>query len=332
MLSSQFNFSFQKFLNLVSLLLVVALSIVSGWRDVGIDRLGYVEMYNGIVSNDDIAVKFFFAKDVLFLLIATASNYFNDEAKWTFLTICFISLITKYLAIRQIAIEYALGYILLYAIFLSPGLEFAAIRGAMSIGFIMLAIAYYGNPLQFSILSTLGIAAHITALPVILLAMRKFRYILHKHKLSYVLLALVTFLSTDLLLNLFPRGADYNNNRGTIYAYSEPIATWGIALLVLFRLNQVSRLKSVDPALQYLLILRPIIYALIAIAFGISSMLVTGATRFLEISWCLILFAAIVLFRKTYVNLLGGILLLVFLSYVNIRRLTWVALFNPSLG
>jgi len=317
---------------LVSILAVVSLSIASGWRDVGIDRSDYVQMYNGVISSDDFAVKLFFAKDVLFLFIATASNFFSDEAKWTFLTICFLSVITKYLAIRQVASEYALGYMVFYAIFLSPGLEFAAIRGALSIGFIMLAITYYDRRLQFSFLSVLGIASHMSALPVALLAVRKFSCLFSKHKLSYVLLTLITFLSTDLLLNIFPRGVDYYDNRGTIYAYSEPLATLGIALLVLFRLNHVSRVKNTDPAIQYLILLRPIIYGLIAISFGISSVVVTGATRFLEISWCLILFAAIVLFRKSYVNLLGGILLLVFLSYVNILRLTWDAILNPSLS
>jgi hypothetical protein len=110
------------------------------------------------------------------------------------------------------------------------------------------------------------------------------------------------------------------------------MATLVIALLIFYRLDNISKLNVRNQSFQYLQVIRPLTYGLIAIAFGINSMVVTAATRYLEISWCLLLLASIVMFKKSYLNMLGGVLLMALLSYENISRMTWLAILNPNLG
>ena len=161
------NFNRQKILLNLSLFLAVIVAITAGWRDVGMDRGDYIQIYENVVSSEDIVAKFFFAKDALFLAAVTISNQFSDNAKWAFLTICLFSIITKYLFVRHVASEYAFGYILLYSIFISPGLEFAAMRGGLAIGFLMLALAYREKIIIYAFFSVLAIAAHSSMILVV---------------------------------------------------------------------------------------------------------------------------------------------------------------------
>lgn len=317
---------------IIGFLLSLSLGYIAGWRDFGLDRGDYIEMYNNILSTDEWEIRLWFAKDVLFLTVTLASNYFSDDPKLAFLVICILSMLLKYLSVRRLAPKYTLSYIFLYTIFLAPGLEFAAIRGGLAIGFFMIALSYRDRIFHFLILSVLTCLSHISTLLIVILPVRKFNEFLSKHNWSYALVTLIISLSSSLLLGAFPHGEDYENNRGTIFAYSEPLVTLIIAWLILYRLVPVSKQNINDPVLQQLLILRPIIYCLIAIAFGITGGVVTAATRYLEISWCLLLLAAIGMCNKSYVNMLGGLLFLAFLAYVNIIRLTWLAIIIPSLS
>jgi len=309
----------------------VAIAIFSGWREVGIDRDNYLEMYKGVMSSDEWTIKLWYAKDALFLVIASVSIFFSEDAKLVFLVICTFSMLFKYFFIRTLAPEYTFGFIVLYAIFIAPGLEFAAMRAGLAISLVMLSLAYRDRKFHFFVLSALAIASHISALLVVIFAARQVNEFLSKHKWGYAVVALAISLSAGLLLNLFPHGADYENNHGTVFAYLEPFVTLVIAWMLFYRLDEVSKSNISDPVFQHLQVFRPIIYSLIAIAFGFTSEVVTAATRYLEISWCLMLFAAIVMFRRSYVNLLGGLLLIAFLAYLNILRLTWLAIINPAI-
>jgi hypothetical protein len=317
---------------LLALIGSIFLAYLSGWREVGIDRDNYYEMYRGVITSDEWMIKLWYAKDVMFLLIATVSSYFSDDAKLAFLIICFFSVFTKYLAIRRIAPRYTLGFILMYTVFLSPGLEFAAMRGAMAIGFLMLALSYRDKELPCILFSFLAMASHISSFLALIFVLGRVNKLLTKHKVGYLVITIGISLLGMTLLGLFPHGADYENNQGTVFAYSEPLATLFIALLIFYRTDKICIQHSTDSVYQFIASLRPVVYGLIAIAFGISAVVVTAATRYLEVSWCLMLFTSIVLFNKSCINLLGGLLLLAFLSYINIIRVTWLAILYPNLG
>ena len=316
---------------MIAVICTLVLAIFSGWRDVGIDRANYLSMYIGIISNDDWPTRFWYAKDILFLTIALLSNYISDDPRLAFLIICLFSSLLKYYSISRMAPQYTLPFILFYSLFLAPGLELAAMRGALAIGFFMLAVAYYDKKFKFTLFSALTVMAHLsTALPV-LFAISQINLFLSKYKWAFIAIGVTTSISTGLLLSLMPHGLDYEDNHGTLLAYSEPLATLFSAGLIFFKLDRVMSRNPADKTLKYLQIIRPIVYGLIAIAFGMTGLVVTAATRYLEISWCFLLFVAIVMFKKSYLNMIGGLIFLMFLSYINVVRLTWAAIINPNL-
>lgn len=327
-----FTCSRRRLFLLLAFLGSVLLAYLSGWREVGIDRYNYLQMYSGVITNSEWAIKLWYAKDVMFLLIATGSNYFSEDAKWAFFIVCFFSVTTKYLAVKRVAPQYTLGFIVAYAVFLAPGLEFAAMRGALAIGFLMLALSFRDEKLPRLVFSLLAVASHISSLVALVFLFDKVQQLLIKNKILYVAIIFGTSLLGTILLGLFPRGANYDNNQGTIFAYTEPFATLIIAVLIFYRADKICILYPDDLVYRFIAKLRPAIFGLIAFAFGISSVVVTAATRYLEISWCLMLLCAVVLFRRSYINLLGGILFLAFLSYINVRRLTWLAIISPGPG
>jgi hypothetical protein len=326
------TYSRRRLFLLLALISSISLAYFSGWREVGSDRENYIEMYRGVITNEEWTIKLWYAKDVLFLLIATVSNFFSQDARLAFFIVCFFSVITKYLSITRFSSRYTLAFILLYAVFLSPGLEFAAMRGALAIGFLMLALSYREQKLSYVIFSFLAIASHISILLPLIFTFDKINYLLTKHKVGYVLISVGTSLYGTILFRLFPYAADYQNNQGTMLAYLVPLATLFMAIFIFYRADSIRIQHSDISVCKYIAILRPVVYGLIAVAFGISGLVVTAATRFLEMSWCLLLFASVVLFNKSYINLFGGLLLLAFLSFINIHRLTWIAIFYPNLG
>lgn len=317
--------------SIIAVFIVIALAIFSGWREVGIDRANYIAMYNGVLLSDDFAVKLWYAKDIFFLLITSISSYFSEDVRLAFLLICTLSIFLKYIFIQKISRKYTLPFIALYFLFLAPGLEFAAMRGGLAISFLMLALIYRNRVIPFFLLSILAISAHVSVMPVVLLSLPCVNKALSQYKWMYIGIFLAIFLSASVLLDLFPRGADYENNRGTVFSISEPLATLFIAWLVFFRLNQRFRSNIENELYKNIVYIRQLIYGVIAISFGLAAFAVTASTRYLEIAWCLLLLASIVMFRKTYFNMLGFGLFIALLIYLNIVRSTWLAILNPAL-
>ena len=324
-------FYFGRLNSVIAVLITIVLAVFSGWREVGIDRSNYIAMYNGVLSSNDLVVKLWYAKDVFFLIITSISDYFSEDVRLAFLLICTLSIFLKYFYIRKIACKYTLLFIFSYALFLAPGLEFAAMRGGLAIGFMMLALIYRNRVIQFVFFSILAISAHISIIPFVLLSIPYINRVFSKYKWTYIGLFLAIFLSASVLLDLFPHGADYENNQGTVFSLSEPLATLCIAWLVFFRIEQTMRSNIEDELYKNILYIRQLVYGLIAIAFGLAAVVVTASTRYLEISWCLLLIVSIVMYRKTYFNMLGFGLLIALLTYLNIVRFTWLAIVNPAL-
>jgi hypothetical protein len=310
---------------------VIPLAFFSGWSDEGFDRENYLIMYKGVVSNDDIAISFLYAKDITFLLFCNLANYYSPDAKLAFFLICFTSVAAKYFAVNRIAPRHLLSFLILYAIFLSPGLEFAAMRGGLAIGFFILALAYSERLFLFIVFSLLCVASHMTLLLAVLLAYHPVNKMLARHKIGYVAIALLMLLMSNQFVFLFPHGDDYEGNTGTLLAYAMPIATHIISQFVFFGFKETPSVQQKVLASQFLSVSKPVIYGLIAIAYGVVSTVVTASTRYLEITWCLLLLSALILYKKSFVNFVGLVALICFLSYVNNARSTWLAIINPEL-
>ena len=318
---------------LIAFIVAITLSIYSGWRDVGIDRENYIVMYNGIVSNDDLTIKFWYAKDIFFLIISELASYVSDDYKIAFFVSCFFSVMLKYFSIKKLSSKHILYYFFLYSVFLSPGLEFAAIRGGIAIGFIMLAISYRDQTIKFFAFSLLAITAHLSAFLVIILLIKKVNTLLSKYKLSYIAVSLIIFIFSEILLELLPKGTEsYDDfNRGTLFSLFDPAVTLLAAFLIFYKLDQVAINNSKRDIYTKILFIKQIVYGLIAIAFGFTSLLVPATTRYLEISWCLLIIVSIIMFKKSFINMMGVLLFFSLLSYMNIRRFTWLAIINPAL-
>lgn len=320
-----------KIFTLLALIGAIVLAFFAGWRDTGIDRENYLLIHEAVLSNKDMAVKLFYAKDVAFLIVIGIANYFTVNPKLAFFIICLISVATKYFAVKRIAPQYLLGFFVMYAIFLSPGLEFAAMRSGLAIGFLILALAYSERQFPFIVFSLLTALSHMTLLPAVLLAYRPVNELLTRHKILYVAIAVLISSTGTLLIDLFPRGDDYAQNQGTLFAYALPIITLIVSHLVFYRYDKVASIQSKAYVFHFLTISKSVIYGLIAIAFGISGVVVTASTRYLEVAWCLLLLSALILHRKSYLNFIGLLTLIIFLSYLNIYRFTWLAIIDPNL-
>lgn len=320
-----------KILSVVALISAIAIGFYSGWREVGIDREGYLLIHMLVSSSDSIVEKIFFSKDVMFLVAISLASIFSSDPKSTFLLVCLTSVIAKYFAVRRVAPQYLLGFAFIYFIFLSPGLEFAAMRGALSIGFFMLALTYSERLIPFSIFSLLSVASHIAILPAILFAYSPINFWLARHKFSYLAIIILISLFASNLIEIFPRGIDYENNRGNLLAYALPTATLVVSFLIFYcsELPVKNNLKNL--ILPFVEKTKPVIFGLISISFAICGAVVTASTRYLEIVWCLLIIPALVFCRRSWINFFGLIAFIIFLSYLNIVRFTWLAVVKPSL-
>lgn len=311
-----------------TLLIVLILSFFSGWSEVGIDRENYINAVHLIRSVDLLSEKIFFAKDINFLLITNFASLFSNEVKLVFLILCFIAITSKYYAVKKLAKNHLFSFIFLYAIFLAPGLEFVAMRSALAIGFLFQALAFRGRIWLFTIFSILSISSHISLLPIILLAIPKINGFLLSHKFGYYFLTVLIAVFGGIVIALSPQGSLYGDNQGTIYAYALPLMTLIIALMVFYRSNDFIENKLKNSISENLLQFKPIIFGLISIALGITHTVVVASTRYLEISWCLLLLISLTTYKRSIINFAGMIALLILLTYINFVRFTWTSILN----
>lgn len=326
---------FNKRVNVYSLLAsvsVLVFAFFSGWRDADIDLENYREMHAGMLSLEDIAGKVFSAKDVVFLLVNDLASYLSEDARLVVLLVCLFSVAARYFAVKKITPQLLLLFLIAYAVILAPGLEFAAMRGGLAIGFLMLALAGNNRFFPFVLFSLLTIASHMALLPVVLLAYRPLSEWLARHKLGYVVIAVIALLTIASLIALFPHGIDYEDNQGPLLTYALPLVTLSAAIFVFHQSEIATGAQQRDSALQFVEISKPVIYGLIAIEFDISGLIVTAGTRYLNIARCLRLLSALILCGKYVASLIGFLMLFVFLSYLNVFRLTWTEIVAPSVG
>ena len=137
------------------------------------------------------------------------------------------------------------------------------------------------------------------------------------------------FLNT-VLLNFYPQGENYlDNQNGTIKAQILPFAVLLSALLIFFKFERAYADNPDDVAMRFVYDSKVVIFALIFFSIGITPYIVVAATRYLEVVYLLLLIAGSVMVRKSLVNLLGYLLLVFILIYLNVLKDLWINMVSP---
>jgi hypothetical protein len=292
----------------------------------GFDREEYVLIIENTrqLADQDLALRLFAAKDPLFLFIIEASGALSDDTQLVFLIVAVLAAMTKVIATSVIPGRRAL-FMALYAIFIAPGLEFAAIRAGLAMGLTMLGyLAIRRWPWKVWWVA-LGLASHMS---VIFVSAGRI-WARHWRATLVGLLVLATLFS-PLLLALLQDDARYSHyldNRGTLFALGMPVVTL-LCLLLLSR-----SLNGRAPARHLLLTedwLRTT-YFMVGASLLLAIPVVTASTRVMELGWVLLLLQMIardgeVRAKAQALRVASWCTLIALLSLANLVRSTWAIL------
>jgi|GEM_PF-3322914 len=343
--------------SLLSFMLAMLVVLLAGWRVGGIDRANYVLMHRMVSLSDSFVEKFYYIHDLFFLGLSEAVTANNLRVEFLFVTVVFLSLVTKYWAINKLSKIHVLPFFLIYIFFLSPGLDFAAIREAMAIGFFFVALAYYNNKALFTVFCLLSILSHVTMVIVVFLGIGRINSLLKKYGIIvYFVIFISIYIASSFILSVFPHGEGYKGNYGTMMAYLLPLSTLFVAKLIYYKFDSLYK-KTIsfhcfystvgcffnmnwkknwqvnvynECVMLFLSRIKYVIYGLIAVSFGFTHLIVTASTRYLEVAWCLLILPAVMLCLKRPVNFIGFAVFVALLAYMNISRLTWAAIGGGS--
>jgi len=321
--------------------IILYISFVIGSRELGFDYEEYVFMFDRYISSrsqgDTFLESLYIVKDPLIAVLIEASSFFGGGEVLIFTLIAFVSLLTKLFAVKVLASEKIFLFFIFYLILLMPGLEYAAIRSALGIGFLMLALSYYDKKIFVSLFSILAVLSHISMVIPLLFILRPVRFFLLKHRLIsfLIILFIIAFFSTGVLL-LFPQGYQYTENPGTINAYAPPLLSLFIYYLV-FSGSKFLNNDTVDFRIN------AVVLGLIYSSFAFVHDSVTISTRLLEVAYVLILVFTLrqLRFNLDFIsdkgkfvislNAVGLMVFLLYLVYLNIYRGTWSVFLGPDL-
>jgi hypothetical protein len=307
--------------SIAAIAIAVALLLAAGFRQGGFDYEEYIVIIDALRRTAgeevDFEIRMLIAKDPIMLFFTDATADLS-EAYWpVFLGFAMLSVLGKLFAVRVLSGRAAL-FLGLYTIFLAPGLEFAAIRAAAAVGLLLAALTVDRWLLKLPLFA-LSAAAHIST--VILAGTSIGASPLMRRVLLLTAMAVATVLTMAgaSLLGDFERASDFTNNQGTLGALAFPLVT-----LVIF-MARVWTLPAHQPNAAY-----PIAGICLAVSLGLALPMVTVSFRFLELSWCLLLWGLCVDLKdsagRAQQSLTWAVLgaLLVMLSVSNIVRDTWV--------
>ena len=311
---------------MLALLVGTVLAGSAGLYTDGFDHEEYVLMIENTrqLADQDLALRLFAAKDPLFLLIIEVAGTLTEDSQLVFLIVAILACLTKVLATSVIPGRRT-QFMALYAIFIAPGIEFAAIRTGMAIGLTMLGyLAIRRSPWKAWWVA-LGLASHMSLIVVTAGQI----WARHWRATLIAFLILVPFISSALFANIKddPRYNFYLNNSGTPFALGLPLAT----LFCLLLLSRSLKRKQ--------LVYHPMLtgnwlrttYFMVAISLVLTFPVVTAATRILELSWVLLLMQMIardkrVRYKKQTVRIASWCILIGVFSLANIFRGTWAIL------
>ncbi len=310
----------------IAWLMGIALALLAGTRSGGFDRDEYESIITTVrtLATEDWVAALFFAKDPFFLLIIRGVELFSDDTIWVYLLVSGISVATKVQASVAIP-KRRTTFVALYAILLSPGLEFAAIRSGMAIGLLMLALSSLSRWR-----SGWAVAAALSHSSI---AVAWIGRLFSTHRWLLLALMAVALPAGPMLAMLAqsdPRYSSYFENPGTAMALVLPLLTL-LANIALRSSRQTAQILSplVSDAAMSASLLCAALALLLALPF------VTIAFRIMEIAWVLMLAQWLTLSmargRGMAVRLLTGVTLVSVMSLANVLRSTWTVLVDLPL-
>ncbi|MDR0306118.1 MAG: EpsG family protein [Chitinispirillales bacterium] len=217
-----------RFWAFMSTLVVV---LFAAFRNGGADFGNYLKMTDTMRMFDG---NFFFAmlisKDIMVGLINFIAVHILDWVPFVFITFAVLSGIFRYLISVQLG-RGAVLFCTLYGFFLAPALDFAAIRAALAIPLIALAMLRIKLPQRLAT-AFLAFASHASALVSAPFAFVNNKISLINGSKIIILSGLFTVCGYSILLILFPRTAAYSDRDGMIGAYF-PITLMALITLLL---------------------------------------------------------------------------------------------------
>ncbi len=275
-------------------------------------------------SDEGIALRLVSAKDPIFLFIIDLAGTLTDDVQLVFVIVAALSVATKVFATAALPGRRT-QFMALYAVFLAPGLEFAAIRAGLAIGLIMLAYMVAKRTPWKALWILLGLASHMSVLFVAAgrLWHRRWRMMLVGLLILVPIVspALVAFVQDD------ARYFHYLDDRGTPLAFILPAAT----LLCLLLLS--ASIRGRVPAQHVVLSKEGLTasYFVVAMSLILTLPVVTVATRTMELAWVFLLLQLLARDRMIHVRLqafqaASWCVMIGVLTLSNILRGTWAVL------
>ena len=234
------------------------------------------------LADQTIALQLVAAKDPIFLFIIDLAGALTDNVQLVFVIVAVLAVSTKVLATAALPGKRT-QFMAIYTVFIAPGLEFAAIRAGLAVGLAMLAYMV-ARRLRWRVLwISLGLASHLSVLFVVVgwIWSRWWRHLLFGVIIlgPVVVPAILSFAGDDV------RYAQYLDNPGTPLAFVTPVAT----LLSLMLLSRSARSRQ---PLQHVVLSKDALtatYFSVATSVILTLVVVTAATRVMELSWVFIL-------------------------------------------
>jgi len=302
------------------------LALCAGLFTEGYDYEQYVLMIESVrnLGDEDLTLRLFAAKDPLFLLIIEFTGALTDDIQLVFLVVAIFSCLTKVLATSVIPGKRTL-FMALYAIFIAPGLEFAAIRAGLAIGLTMMGyLAIQRWPWTIWWVS-LGFASHMSVILVTIgrILARYWRVLL----LCLVLVIPVINFNFSVLIDDDPRYVHYLDNQGTIFAFGLPALTFITLLLMHISINGNHIKPHALLADDWL----RTTYFMISVSLVLTIPIVTAATRVMELAWVILTLQMIardsqLQCKAQIVRFVSWATLVGLLSWANLVRGTWAIL------
>jgi hypothetical protein len=314
----------------IAFLLALVLSVICGNRFGGFDYNDYQDMIDAIRANaeEDWVVILNLAKDPGFALVTYVASWFSDTYFSVFFPMAVLGFIPKAIVAFMLP-KYKTLFVALYALFLAPGLEFAAIRSAVGIGFLGLAIlSTFAVRYRVALFLTAG-AFHVSMFAGVLLLFRRFwRFASNNFWFAPLIAILIALAGVGLIKELFEsRGMD----PGTIYAPFFPVIT--LVALFFFSRQRFVFANTLESDRYRASIAAATFFASLAMAMAIPVAVAAG--RLLEVSQFFGLFSIVMAASRNRLNALAVIsvsMMVLIIVFINISRILWTVMAQTSLG
>ncbi|EJD6500952.1 EpsG family protein [Providencia rettgeri] len=292
---------------IISTPLIILFLLYSTSSTNGPDYINYIRMFDRINTTDGLVEKVLVAKDVLVgIIVSIISPTSRSEFTIVFFIIGLVNCLYRFYLIKIMGLKF-IPYFIIYIIFLSPGLDFAALRALMGLSFLTI---YHCSIKKNKLILVLACFSHISMLIPVIFSLDITKKILNKINIIYLCLIIIimTFVSSG-LLKFIPSTETYINIQGSGLLFLRVLATL-LLLLFIYHLN----LNSNNPEFSNRIIITATLTC--AIALGLIQINI-AASRYLEIVNFLLLifvFSLNLMNLKTIVNY--GIIIITLISII----------------